>query len=72
MAVQFDADGQRILTSTGDDTARLWDLDTGDELARYDGHCRNITDIAFLPEAAGIVTTGTDHLLCFYALPEAG
>jgi len=37
-AVGFSPDGKRIVTGSWDQTARVWDADTGKELRRLTGH----------------------------------
>ena len=34
----FSSDGQRVLTASGDNTARLWEAESGKLLATFQGH----------------------------------
>jgi WD40 repeat protein len=53
--VAFSPDGAKILTTSFDKTARLWDAATGKELARL-AHDMRVTAAAFSPDGAKIVT----------------
>ncbi|HMF13999.1 MAG TPA: thioredoxin fold domain-containing protein, partial [Gemmataceae bacterium] len=53
-------DGSRILSSGYDDTVRLWDLATGQEIRRFFGHKEMVHGLAFLPDGKRIVTSGKD------------
>jgi tetratricopeptide (TPR) repeat protein/WD40 repeat protein len=46
---RIDSQGRRLITSIGDSTARIWDLETGNELSRVavDPHSSMIYDIGF-------------------------
>ena len=57
--VEFSPDGQRILTASWDDTAKLWDLQ-GTLLADLDQHTSPITAALFSPDGQVIVTTSRD------------
>ena len=51
-------DGTRVASTSEKqpDTIRLWDLETGDLLARFRTRCRHLTAIAFSPDSARMVT----------------
>jgi WD40 repeat protein len=59
-SVAFSPDGARIVTASGDDTARVWDAASGRVLARLEGHEVNVTSAAFSPDGARIVTASWD------------
>ena len=56
----FSADGTRIITASGDKTARVWDAATGKELARL-GHDDTVWSAAFSADGARIVTASDDN-----------
>ena len=56
----FSSDGARIVTASADNTARIWDGSTGDELAVLRGHEDQILSAAFSPDGTRIVTGGKD------------
>ena len=57
----FSPDGKRILTSSGDGTARIWDGITGAELIVARGHTASLTTAAFSPDGASFVTASEDQ-----------
>ena len=44
------ADGRRALSGSRDRTLRLWDLETGAELRRFEGHEDWVTSVAVLAD----------------------
>jgi len=52
-------DGTRIATASQDDTARLWDARTGEELAVLK-HRSDVNSVAFSPDGRLVVTAGQD------------
>src|SRR5262249_47730784 len=60
-SVAFSADGQRILTGSGDGTAKLWDSSSGRELLTLTGHRGAVFSAAFSPDNKRIVTGGWDR-----------
>ena len=48
----FSPDGCRVLTASGDQTARLWEADTGKLLATFQGHGGGVRSAVFSPTAA--------------------
>lgn len=59
-AVAFSPDGERLLIGTWDDTARLWDADSGAQLRRLRGHTGDVRGVAFSPDGRLIVTASRD------------
>jgi len=58
--VSFGPDRARIVTASGDYTARIWDAGTGKEIMVLRGHRGNVNSAAFSPDGARIVTASTD------------
>jgi WD40 repeat protein len=54
--VAFSPDGQRILTSSDDRTARLWEATTGEEVFAFKGHTDMVRSVAFSPDGRQIIT----------------
>ncbi len=48
--------GKRVVTTSRDETARLWNAETGTEIATFDAHADWIESAAFSPEWMRVVT----------------
>jgi WD40 repeat protein len=59
--VAFSSDGKRILTASGDTTARLWDVRSGHQVFVLAGHAEMILCAAFSPNDVLIVTGSEDR-----------
>jgi WD40 repeat protein len=59
-SVEYDSEGNRLLTAGADGTARLWDAKTGEELIRFEGHKGAVNDAAFSPDGRFVATAGAD------------
>jgi WD40 repeat protein len=59
-SVAVSPDGKRVLTGSGDNTAKLWDLATGRELRTFEGHTGQVTAVAFSPDGKQVLTGSRD------------
>jgi WD40 repeat protein/energy-coupling factor transporter ATP-binding protein EcfA2 len=59
-SAHFSPDGSRIVTASGDKTARLWDTGTGEEIMVLRGHEDGLWSAAFSPDGLRIVTASGD------------
>ena len=58
--VAFSPDGMRIVSTSEDETARVWDAQTGTAVLELRGHVGCVHDASFSPDGARIVTAGED------------
>ena len=65
-SVAFSPDGTKIVTANSDNTARIWDAESGSanfgrELQKLEGHQAKIHSVAFLPDGKKVLTAGGDN-----------
>ncbi len=60
LSITFSKDGTRLLTSSYDKTARLWELETGKQLRRFWGHNWWVWDANFSTDERRVVTASQD------------
>ncbi len=59
-SVAISADGKRIVTGSGDDTAKVWDATTGNELLTLRGHIYSVNSVAITEDSKYILTGSGD------------
>jgi WD40 repeat protein len=59
-SVAFSPDGRTVASAGNDRTLRLWDPNSGAELAQLKGHTNLINTLAFSPDGRTLVTGGAD------------
>lgn len=59
--VCFSPDGNFILTASWDNTAKLWDANTGILLRNITAHTKQVDDASFSPDGSMYLTRGWDH-----------
>ena len=57
----FSADGRYVLTGSGDQTARIWDIATGQVVRTFSGDGGKVYAVAFSPDENYILTGNEDH-----------
>ena len=56
----YSPDGHRIVISSSDRTARIWNVDTGECLSVLEGHANDVNSAVFSPDGHRIVTASDD------------
>ena len=70
--VTFSPDGSRIASAGNDGTIRLWETETGRELATFRGHRGMVTRVRFAPDGTRLASTGEDRTIKFWELACLG
>jgi WD40 repeat protein len=60
-SAMFSADGTRVVTASGDRTARVWDARTGQPLGAPLQHGATVTSATFSADGTRVVTASDDH-----------
>lgn len=59
-SVAFSTDGRFVATSSGDNTAKIWDSKSGKAILTLSGHSERVTSVAFSPDGRQLVTGSDD------------
>ena len=54
------------MTSSWDNTAKIWDANTGNELITLKGHDAAVTSVSYSADGKRIVTSGADGIVQIY------
>ena len=57
----FSGDGKRVVTASRDNTARIWDAESGKEIAVLKGHTGSVSSAAFSGDGKRVVTASDDN-----------
>jgi serine/threonine protein kinase len=63
-------DGQTLVTSSADETIRLWDLQTGAEIRQLTGHNSSVNALTRTTDQNTLISAGADRRINFWSLPE--
>ena len=61
LCAAFSPDGLRVVTGSGDKTARIWDAATGLPIAQLTGHTNQVNSAVFSPDGLRVVTASHDQ-----------
>jgi WD40 repeat protein len=56
----FRSDGKRVVTASGDKTARVWDAESGKEIVVLKGHSEGVQSAVFSSDGKRVVTASFD------------
>ncbi|MGD9633462.1 MAG: WD40 repeat domain-containing protein, partial [Pirellulales bacterium] len=56
----FSPDGQLLATGAADNSVRLWDVESGDELRKFDGHVDRVSYVDFAPDGKTLASASWD------------
>ena len=59
-SVAFSPDGKQIVSGSRDQTVRVWDASTGNNLKVLESHTDSVTSVAFSPNGKQIVSGSYD------------
>jgi hypothetical protein len=57
-SIAVSADGNQVISASGDQTVRLWDVDTGKCLRTFEGHTNSVTGVAMSADGKRDVLAG--------------
>ena len=57
----FSGDGKRVVTASADNTARIWDAESGKEIVVLKGHTDTVWSAAFSADGKRVVTASADN-----------
>jgi WD40 repeat protein/serine/threonine protein kinase len=70
LSLSFSPDQQRLLSSSQDETARVWDWENGTELGALRGHFGPVWSARYSPDGQRIVTAGDDGTVRVWSCSE--
>jgi serine/threonine protein kinase len=62
-SVSFSPDGSRIVSGSHDETLKVWDAETGQEMLTLKGHSDGVMSVSFSPDGRRIVSGSHDETL---------
>jgi WD40 repeat protein len=65
-SIAVSKDGNRLVSAGLDNTLRVWDTNTGDEVCTFDGHKEWITRAVFSPDGNEVFSAGQGKQVCLW------
>ncbi|KAF8811554.1 WD40 repeat-like protein [Phlegmacium glaucopus] len=61
LCIAFSPDGNQITSGSSDQSVRVWDAKTGEQLRELQGHTKGVSSVAFSPDSNQIVSGSDDQ-----------
>jgi WD40 repeat protein len=68
----FDSKGERVVTASADETARIWDARTGEPIGKPLQHGSSVEAAAFDPKGERVITASDDKTARIWRAPPTG
>lgn len=65
-SVKFSNDGKFVLSSSEDNTIRIWDIESGESLLTLDGHGDSVTDACFNGKGDRVASVSVDGIIVYW------
>src|SRR5262249_13257473 len=60
LSVAYSPDGKRLANPSGDNTVKVWDAQTGQELSTLRGHTGQVNSVAYSPDGKHLASASLD------------
>jgi len=60
-SVTFSPDGKRVVSGSDDNSVRIWDAESGEQLRQLDGHGSSVWSVAFSLDGKRVVSGSSDN-----------
>ena len=58
--MSFSGDGKQVVSGSRDKTVRVWDVESGAELRKFEGHTSSVYSVSFLGDGKQVVSGSWD------------
>jgi len=61
MSAKFSPDGTKVVSADSNNFVTIWDAETGEEVARLEGHSGTVSSVSFSPDGKKVVSSSVDQ-----------